>query len=240
MIVPSILEAARLPATTSSLDWPTLVVGAAASLAGIVALISGHAYRTREALAKLVERLDERQYFVYLWRMDQNTRPGREPWSIEEMQLRDLFAEKRAHRKIVTLRVLGDDWNSDRADMYEVYFFALRVHAWLAPKSLFTWAWRRTRLLSTTFSYQLLSVLLNHRIIACRLRRNKPLEYFPTQYGLFDPNYDELVRRLANHLLKKDRLHDDVRETLEKKKAAVDQHMENLKRHGDQPTSISA
>jgi hypothetical protein len=100
-------------------------------------------------------------------------------------------------RRVGQLLALGDE---DRAGMHEIYFFALRVQAWLRGNRLFQQ--RMARLLNDTFGFQLLSTFLDHRVLACRLERpDRPDSYFAVQYGCLDPAYRELVDRLARDFL---------------------------------------
>jgi hypothetical protein len=207
----------------------SLVIAGAAAFVAAVAYLSDRSFRTREALSKLVEQFEARQFFVRLWRFDQITRERRDAWSIEPVDAVTLYGDERVEFSSLSKQALASDWQSDRADMFEVYFFALRVHAWLAS-NLGVSKRRKSRMLNDTFGQQLLSTFLNHRIIACRLSsQHRRANYFPTYYGLFDPSYRELVNRLGADLLREGRLEPEVREPLIRKLQAVAAHLSRLK-----------
>jgi hypothetical protein len=153
-------------------------------------------------LAKLLERFETLGTMVLVWRMEQATRPppGNDSAALDRKDIAELRSENRAdpdRLKLIDL-MLATDWSVQRAGMHEVYFFALRAHAWLAAAE----DDGRPRLLNTAFGYQLLSTLLDHRTIALRLRdHGRDDTYYPTQYGCLDPPCRDLVDRLAQEFL---------------------------------------
>lgn len=51
---------------------------------------------------------------------------------------------------------------------------------------------------------------------------------YPTHYGLFEHTYTDIVNRLADDLLCAERLQPTIRESLERKRTAVDGHLRGI------------
>jgi hypothetical protein len=193
-----------------------LVVGIAVAIASagiaLAALWTTKSSNTRRTLSELLERLEATRLDLLMWRMDQLTRRGDLLYSVNPRDVDQLERDTAANADELALvrQALSQDWGSLTAHMIDVYHFALRVHAWLGPdKSAFVTALTsgmrnstKTRLLNDTFGYRLLSMFLDHRIIACRLRTTRaPDTYYATHYGLFDPRYTALVQTLFDDLV---------------------------------------
>jgi hypothetical protein len=156
-------------------------------------------------LARLVETFEARELMVLVWRIEQLTRPDRDmkdSVALDRIDLVEVMTRTKgstSKRALVELMLSGD-WAVQRAGMHEVYFFALRVHAWLVSSA--RGRDECARQLNDTFGYQLLSTLLDHRSVAIRLRDPvQPDTYYPTQYGCLDPPCRDLVSRLAKDFL---------------------------------------
>jgi hypothetical protein len=186
-------------------DWASLAVAVAAVIVAALAYTSDRFFRTRDGVGRLLERFETGDLHVLVWRMERVTRPeGKKASALDRVDSKTLRAGLDANAKAVFDLMVAKDWTRHRAGMHEVYFFALRVHAWLMPSRL--GAGRRVRLLNATFGFQLLSTLLDHRTIALRLRDEGRSDwYFPTQYGCLDVDCESLVDQLAADLLSDDR-----------------------------------
>ena len=91
-------------------------------------------FRRRDTLSRLLERFEAAGFYVLIWRAELLTRG--ELWSLDRVAVGDLLAidPKTADgRRIRQLLAEGDE---DRASMHEIYFYALRVHAWLTGSLL--------------------------------------------------------------------------------------------------------
>lgn len=204
-----------------------LAISLVSATIALGSLASARFYWSSNVLQGLVATFDERAFFTRMWRFDQATRVGRESWSTDHVEIASLSES-------IAKEALAMDWTSDRADMYQTYFFALRTHAWLDEWP--SWEYmkkRRARRLNKTFGHQLLSTLLNQRIVACRLINQshpgeKREQYYPVHYGLRDPAYTELVSLLAADLLAEGQLAEEVRAPLEEKKKACDARLAEL------------
>lgn len=227
------LEVGRVALRLASLGgWPTLAVTLAAFGVGSLAFGSDRSFRTRDALSKLLERFEVGGFHVFIWRMEQVTRPvGAAASSIERIKIDEfkggLSGSQAEAKKTLIEEVLAQEWSSQRAVMHELYFFALSAHAWLVATPLFVR--RRIMLLNDAFGYQLLSTLLDHRIVAARLDPEaREDSYFLTQYGCFDPACLDLVNRLARELLRPDRKWSppqDIRDALSEKWRVTEEHL---------------
>jgi hypothetical protein len=179
------------------MPWAAVTAGAAVAIAAL-AFMSDRWFRRRDTLSRLLERFEAAGFYVLIWRAELLTRG--ELWSLDRVAVGDLLAidPKTADgRRIRQLLAEGDE---DRASMHEIYFYALRVHAWLTGSLLFRG--RMTRLLNDSFGYQLLATFLDHRMFACRLQDSGRTDsYYPVAYGCLDPAYMELVDRLAEDFL---------------------------------------
>lgn len=116
--------------------WFALAAAAAAAVVALVAYVSDRSFRTRDALSKLLERFESAGFHVLMWRMEQLTRgDGEKSWSLARVDLDELKTSTTGARSDAKKRLLeqafAQDWDSERAHMHELYFFALRVHAWL-------------------------------------------------------------------------------------------------------------
>jgi hypothetical protein len=196
--------------TASLSGWPTLLVAVAAALIGLLAYVSDRSFRTRDGLSKLLERFEAAEFYVLMWRIEQLTRGEKGKSSsfdrvnINELAERVASAPQGKAKQRLVRQAFAQDWDSERAHMLQVYFFALRVNAWLVSTPFLQT--HRARLLNDTFGYQLLGTLLNHRKVALRAERvDKPASYYPTQYGCLDLSYRELVDKLAEPLLNESR-----------------------------------
>lgn len=186
-------------------SWASLAIASIAAFAALLAWSSDGFFRTRDALAKLLESFEAAGIDTLVWRMEQFTRADmKDSWDLDPVDTGELverWPEDDSRTKLIRL-MLAQDYEVPRAGMHEVYFYALRVHAWLVSSR---WPDKRTSraaLLNDTFGYRLLSTLLDHRTIALRLRDQEKNEtYFPIQYGCLDPAYLALVDYLADELL---------------------------------------
>jgi hypothetical protein len=115
------------------------------------------------------------------------------------------------------------------ADMFAMYFFVLRIHAWLMT-SRGSFLKKRIRMLNDTFGHQLLSTFLDHQIVACRvLNSRQPATYYPEHYGLYDKDYQDLITRLVEDLFKNKRLPEEVHERIEKKIESIRTYLKTIK-----------
>lgn len=219
---------------TSPLD---VALGIAQFLAVVLSLVAlriafsalrgEQASRSTDALSRLFEHFDRSCYHVRMWRMDQATRTDG-PAEIGEKQVLDLLKDPRPAVAKLARESLASDWSVDRADMFAVYFFAVRVNSWLDTSKDGTRV-ERIRLLNGTFGHQLFATFLNHRAVACRLRRpSQEAGYYPTHYGLFDPDYTAVFDALGDDLLAPGRLHSEVSDPMRAKLAALRKYMESL------------
>lgn len=182
------------------MPWDTVTAGAAVVIAAL-AFMSDRWFRRREGLSRLLERFESAGFYVLVWRGEYVTRPaGGGADSLIRVNLAELGKmrmDASDARRMTQLLAAGD---VDRAGMHEIYFFALRTHAWLSETPFLRR--RMVGLLNDTFGFQLLSTFLDHRILACRLRRpDRPASYYAVQYGCLDPVYRDLVDRLAADFL---------------------------------------
>jgi hypothetical protein len=193
-------------ANASGWTLPELIVTGITALAAVAAVVvatrslaTDRWFRNRDSLNALLSRFESEAFYVRMWRVEQSSRPkdSNDPSSLEPF---DIDNDPRVHEPVVR-QALARDWEHGGATMHDVYFFALRVRAWLAPDGSTKKTNQRTRLLNASFGYSLVGTLLDHRVIACRLRRpDKGADYFPTQYGCLDREYRDLVDRLWNDL----------------------------------------
>jgi hypothetical protein len=206
-----VIASAAVPGWITFVVGTTLAIGA--SLIAIANLWTNHTANTRRAAADLLAYLETTRLDIALWRLDQMTRRGEafssiKPQSIDQLE-RDLEASAHLHHLGLLRRALATDWSAPTAHMHDVYYYAIRVHAWLNPNQRLVPALLKTgmspgtkaRLINDTFGPRLLSLFLDHRIVSCRIRgTNRPVAYFPTHYGLFDPRYTALVDELFEQL----------------------------------------
>lgn len=209
----------------------TQLLAVALSLVALViafsALRGEQASRSTDALSRLFEHFDRSCYHIRMWRMDQATRTDG-PAEIGEKQVLELLKDPRPAVAKLARESLASDWSVDRADMFAVYFFAVRVNTWLNTSKDGTRE-ERIRLLNGTFGHQLFATFLNHRAVACRLRRPSQLAgYYPTHYGLFDPDYTDVFNALADDLLAPGHLHSEVADPMREKLTALREYMESL------------
>jgi hypothetical protein len=151
------------------MPWATVTAVAAIVIAAL-AFMSDRWFRRRDALSKLLERFEAAGFYVLIWRGEYLTRPaGGDAWALDRITTADLEAKQMdaADRRRIGPLLAHED--VDRASMQEMYFFALRVRAWLLGSRFFRR--RMTRLLNDSFGFQLLSTFLDHRVLACRLQR---------------------------------------------------------------------
>jgi hypothetical protein len=223
----------------TSAGWASLAVGSAAVAVAAIAFVSNRSFQTRDALMRLLATYEERGFRTRMSRVEQLTREraGGELDSIGPVDVGELTMSLEGEPPKLRLlrRVLGQDWDVDEAGMHDVYFFALRIDAWLASDRLS----RKKRRLNTTFGYQLLSTLLDDRLIAIGLRReNEPADYYATQYGLFDPEHKDLVRRIADDLHRKNApLPPPIYKALSAKRRATDEQLKKLSPQDSRLTS---
>lgn len=214
------------------IDGAQLVAALASIFAvgvAVFALRAERASRTADSLLRLIEHFDSGGYFLIMWRLEQASRGANGPSSITPVPITSLTQHEKPVIAELANGAFASDWSISRADMFAVYFFALRVHAWLgpAPRVLRD---AKVRQLNDTFGHQLLSTLLNHWMVACRVRSSRAPagDYYPTHYGLFDRDYRDLVDRLAVDLLSGERLHTAVRVPMQSKRVALDAHLAGL------------
>jgi hypothetical protein len=211
----------------------------AASVAGFVALLalwSDRYFRTRDALSKLLDRFETAGFHVLLWRIEQLTRPSgtKDATRLDRVDADELRTSLDADRRALIELMLGQDWAVQRAEMHEVYAFALQLHAWLVTSLSFHLPLvreRRIRLVNDTFGFQLLSTLLDHRIMALRLAHEADT-YYPTQNGCLDPACRTLVDELASELLsdaRKWKAPEAIRARLQAKWEATSRGLDALK-----------
>jgi hypothetical protein len=210
--------------------WPAFLVAAGVLSVALIAYLSDRSFRTRDALSKLLEQFESSGFHVLMWRMEQVTRTGGKSSSIERVNIEELkkqiTGDQAKAKKHIIEEALGQDWDSPRAGMAELHFFALRMHAWLDRTRFFRK--KRTRLLNETFGYQLLSTLLDHRIVACRIEReDKDESYYPTQYGCLDHAYRDLADRLAKAFLKGN-TPDEIQDVLRRKWEVTNERLDSL------------
>jgi hypothetical protein len=193
-----------------------IILAAVSASIALGSLRTTRSFNARRELADLLQRLETSRLDLLMWRMDQATRRGLSSSSLAPKDVDELFAGPDA---MLVKQALGSDRESLMAHMLDVYHFALRVHTWLAPDqgsflSFVASGLRpatRVRLLNDTFGYRLLGTFLDHRIVACRLRRGDQGEtYYATQYGLFDPRYSRLVTTLYDDLAYGDNMGADL------------------------------
>jgi len=97
---------------------------------------------------------------------------------------------------------LGPPWSRDRADMYSLYYFALRLASFCGLDGTAVPDPERVRMLNGNFGTQLILTLASHRRLAARLFRGPGLEdyYFEHYrhfYGLRNMTYSRLVDGLV-------------------------------------------
>jgi hypothetical protein len=201
----------------------TVVIAAAAVVVAVVALLSDRWFRRRDGLEALLERFEAARFHTRMWRVEQRSRPaGGSSWTIEP------FDVSQSNEPVVR-RALAQDWEHEDATMHELYFYALRVHAWLSP-AWWRWDRGRVRLLNATFGYSLLVTLLDHRVIACRLASpSQTAKYYPTQYGCLDPVYRDLVDRLWKDMRRReDTPPGEIRDALGERYRSSEAHLASL------------
>lgn len=193
------------------LAWSQILASVAAVVAIVIAVLtvrSERVHRSRDTLERLLDYFDSQGFFVRMWRMDRLTRTDG-PNEIGIVDVSSLIGHQRETARRLAREALATDWTVNRADMFAVYFFALRVNSWLVNSRDGSQS-DRVRLLNSTFGHQLFATLLNHSMVACRLRSGQPAGYYPTHYGLFDPDYTHLLDSLANDILSLGRLEEPV------------------------------
>lgn len=211
-VIAFLLDTTASVGASGTTVWLPIGILATATGIALATLWTTRASHSRRAISDLLEQLETTRLDLLMWRMDQLTRRGDRFWSTKPKDVDQLKREVAPDASALALvsQALATDWTSRTAHMHDVYHFALRVHTWLAPDrstlmSLVTSGMRtstKTRMLNDTFGYRLLGMFLDHRIIACRLRNARTADtYYPTHYGLFDPRYTELVRRLFDDLV---------------------------------------
>lgn len=115
----------------------------------------------------------------------------------EELRKKGIDISNRLSRsdmKQVVCDALGPESSPNRADLYGVYWFALRVAGFLEPNPE-----RRATELTRAFGVQLVSTLSNHRVLAARLVPARPgvaANYYGVAYGLNDPAYCRMFELL--------------------------------------------
>lgn len=115
----------------------------------------------------------------------------------EELRKKGIDISNRLSRfdmKQIVCDALGPESSPDRADLYGVYWFALRVAGFLEPDPE-----RRAIELTRAFGVQLVSTLSNHRVLAARLVPTRPgaeADYYGVAYGLNDPAYCRMFEML--------------------------------------------
>lgn len=220
-------------------SWLDVAVGLGQLAAVIISLVAlylavraflGERFsRSADALDRLFEHFDASGYFLRMWRMDQATRTDG-PASIGAgRDVLSLLNDQRPVIAALSRESLASDWSVSRADMYGVYFFAVRLNTWLTTSRDGS-QMDRVSLLNGTFGHQLMSTFLDHRIVACRLRRlGHEASYYPTHYGLFDPEYTSLFNQLADDLLAPGRLSGEVADPMRAKRSATDDYLKTIR-----------
>ena len=222
------LEPTRTQAVIGAAQILSALGAIVAVAVAVVALRAERASRSSDALVKLVDYFDANAFFVRMWRLAQVSRTDG-PASIGEVTLHSLTRHEKPVVATLATAAFATDWSQPRADMFAVYFFALRVHAWLTNRDGGSVS-SKTRLLNDTFGHQLLGTFLNHWMLACRVRNAKVQDdYYPTHYGLFDPRYRNLVQRLADDLLQDGRLQPAVRHPMAEQWAALQDYVGSLR-----------
>lgn len=210
------------------LDWAQLLAALASLFAVLIAVAALRAERnsrTSDSLLKLIEYFDANGYFLRMWRLEQASRTDGDYASTGPAPIASLMQHAKPVISDLANEAFASDWNKPRADMYAVYFFALRMHAWLGRPPRFTKD-KKVRQLNDTFGHQLLGTFLNHGLVACRVRKSGVgQDYYPTHYGLFDSDYQDLVRRLGADLLSEEKLHPAVRDTMRRKRDALNDYV---------------
>jgi hypothetical protein len=235
----------------STVDVASIVTTAFIGVVAFVALLSNRSFQTRDALGRLLEEFNARGFNVLIWRGEQVTRPGQGSWSLDTQDIDELRARlTKSHARGAKgqLQVLNDltgyDWAGNRVAMDEFQFFVLRLHAWVTS-DWFAWRARRLHLLNQAFGYELLSTLLDHRIIALRLRKSgEPDDYYAVQYGLIEQPYRKLVtglakRTLARHFLTwRYDLPEPIYEVLDRKRNATEARLADIAPQHTRMTSM--
>jgi hypothetical protein len=188
-----------------------LFVSLLAALIALAAVWLTHQARVRDELKSLLERFETGHFHVRMWRMEQLTRGNHEPWEINPRTIQQVMngmtSTDAGQRKSRFKQALALDWETERFDMQETYFFALQVHAWVTSRPSIVRG--RVRKLNAAFGWQLLGTFLDQQITACRLLPNLDSRvpedahpsYYATHYGLFDGAYVDLVGWLADETL---------------------------------------
>lgn len=211
-------------AMPQSPEWlPTVQAVAAvgtvvAALGSIVALIlSGLSLRKASAanrvarsaamdteLRDLRKLFDDRGYFIRMWFLDQLTRD--EPWYSVNVDKppgtsEEEYTQWKQYEQLWK-DALGRDVATERADMFELYHLALRVSAWLDARESDVSQQEAANQINQVIGPHFVPTLLNHRRLACRLKKSgkkgKSETYFPCAYGLDDPRYTDLVHALVS------------------------------------------
>lgn len=198
-----------LPAVQAVAAMGTVV----AALGSIVALVLSASSLRKATTANKVARsaamdaelrdlrklFDDRGYFVRMWFLDQLTRDA--PWFSVNVD-RPPGTDTEQYDQLWK-DALGRDVTTERADMFELYHLALRVSAWLESRQTDVSQRQATSQINQVIGPHFVSTLLNHRRLACRLRKSgekaKSETYFPCAYGLDDPRYTRLVDALVSY-----------------------------------------
>lgn len=213
---------ARIP------DKAQIITAIATVLIALFALHSERKMRSTESLMSLVKFFDDNGFFVRMWRLDQLTRGKNRATPIEAVLISGLLTSKNPEVAKLCKEAFGEDGGTDRADMYAVYFFALRLYAWLDTAKGFSFS-KKIRLLNDTFGHQLLTTFLNHRIVACRIRAsNKHENYYPSYYGLFDSHYKKLLNSLADDLLLPGYLQEFIRKSIKDNRNSLEKYLQKI------------
>ncbi|MFH1251908.1 MAG: hypothetical protein V1715_12545 [bacterium] len=207
-------------------DIAQILTAIAAVLIALFALRGERKYRSTESLMDLVKYFDDNCFFVRMWRLDQLTRKSK---LIEAIPINDLLNHKNPEANKLIKEAFAEDWETYRADMFSVYFFALRVNAWFETSKGFSSS-RKISLLNETFGHQLVLTFQNHHLVACRINKQKDPNYYPAQYGLYNPTYKKLLKLLEDDLLRSTRIIIDQerKNDIEKNREAINNHLRNI------------
>jgi hypothetical protein len=209
-------------------DSAGTLIALAAFFVAMLALVTDRLFRRRDALYAMLGRFEGAGFNTMTWHMEQLTRCGGPGTAISRVDVNALAGQDpNTPEARLVKKMLAQDWDTERAVMHEVYFFALRVHAWLIGSRFFRR--RGAKELNRTFGYQLLSTLLDHRYVALRLQEPQHHDsYYPTQYGCLDPSYRDLVSKLAA-AMEHDRWspHEEIRARLRERLAVTERELDN-------------
>ncbi len=216
-----------LAATNPVVTWLPLTLGVIGGVLGAASFVVSTRSRRAEDVERFLRYFQSQDFFVRLWRMDQVTRGSTgDLWSVDPVELGSLQEDRRPVIRQLSLEIVSSDWNSTRADMLEVYFFALRLAAWRKR----TIRYGRTRRLNEAFGYQLVNALLCHQLLACRLRSpGRQESYFPSAYGVLDRTYQRLTQRLVEDIVVHGELRSDLKDELEQRWKAIRERRAQLK-----------